>query len=399
MQDQSRRALVLSSGVISLILTLGIARFAYTPLLPVMQDQTWLGHATGGWLATFNYIGYLSGALIASIVSNLVIKDYLYRFGLILAVVTTFGMAFTENMFIWGLLRFFAGLSSAAGLLIGSGLLLNWLIRHHHHSELGIHFSGLGLGIAFVSVAVWIMNTFMDWREQWISLGIIGIFLLIPAWRWLPRPDTSGATQSGKKLTDNPPSQRFMILMMIAYMCAGFGYVISATFIVAIVEKQPTLQGQGELVFLVIGLSAAPACIIWDLIARRTGVLTALLCAFILKIVGIILPAFSENLFIVLLSAVLYGGTFIGIVSLVLTMAGRYYPTKPAILMGKFTLGYGLAQIVAPALAGYIAEITGSYNGALYLATGFMAVGTAVIVILRQEEKAMPQQMGASTAL
>ncbi len=145
---------VLFAGVMSLILTLGIARFAYTPLLPIMQSQTGLGDATGGWLATFNYFGYMGGALIAASISNLQIKDTLYRIGLVLALITTAGMAFGESMWLWGIMRFLAGLSSAAGLLIGSGLILNWLIRHNHRMELGIHFSGIGLGIVLSAVAV-----------------------------------------------------------------------------------------------------------------------------------------------------------------------------------------------------------------------------------------------------
>ncbi|MCP4276911.1 MAG: YbfB/YjiJ family MFS transporter, partial [Gammaproteobacteria bacterium] len=78
----------------SLILTLGIARFAYTPLLPIMQNQTGLGDTSGGWLATFNYFGYMCGALVAASVSNLIIKDYLYRIGLVVTILTTAGMAF-----------------------------------------------------------------------------------------------------------------------------------------------------------------------------------------------------------------------------------------------------------------------------------------------------------------
>ena len=185
MVSSKKRLLVLSSGILSLVLTLGISRFAYTPLLPIMQAETWLSDASGGWLATYNYVGYMCGAWVAASVSDLVLKDRLYRAGLILAVITTFGMALTENMFWWAILRFVAGLTSAAGLLIGSGLILNWLFRHHHKSELGIHFSGIGVGIAFASIAVLLLNYYLDWRELWLALGVIGLVLLIPAWRWL----------------------------------------------------------------------------------------------------------------------------------------------------------------------------------------------------------------------
>ncbi|OOZ36683.1 YbfB/YjiJ family MFS transporter [Solemya velesiana gill symbiont] len=373
---------VLGAGIFSLILTLGIARFAYTPLLPVMQGQTWLDDAGGGWLATFNYMGYMTGALIAASVSDLVLKDRLYRGGLVIAVLSTALMAFTEDQVLWSILRFIAGLSSAAGLLIGSGLILNWLIRHQYRNELGIHFSGLGLGIVLTAVAVeWMISRF-DWSEQWLAFALIGVVLMVPAWRWLPRPDTSPIVHNGKQVHDTPPDRNWMLLLFASYFCAGVGYVVSATFVVTLVEARPSLQGYGWLAWLVVGLAAAPACFFWDLVARRIGDLKALLIAYGFQIVGILLPALDDRLPMVLLSALLYGGTFIGIVSLMLTMVGRFFPSKPAKPMGKLTLSYGVAQIVAPAISGVMAQQTGSYDGSLYMASAVMVLGMLLMLML-----------------
>lgn len=380
---QTERLKVLSAGIISLVLMLGIARFAYTPLLPLMQQQAGLGVAEGGWIAAINYMGYLSGAIIASQISNIVLKDRLYRMGLILALATTIGMGLTDNLWLWASLRFIAGLSSAAGLLLGSGLILHWLIRHDHRSELGIHFAGMGLGIAFCAIAVELMHPYFDWREQWMLLTAIGVLMAIPAWRWLPRPEVQQVTKKGSSMEDRPPSSAFLRLFMAAYFCAGVGYVVSATFIVAIVDQLPGLQDKGFWAFMVLGLAAAPACIIWDLIARRVGDINALIIAFVLQIIGILLPVISPSLSMTLLGAALFGGTFIGIVSLVLTMAGRFYPSRPAKMMGKMTISYGVAQILAPAITGLLAEDNGSYNDGLYLATFMMIVGTLLMLILK----------------
>ncbi|MET0050689.1 MAG: YbfB/YjiJ family MFS transporter [Candidatus Thiodiazotropha sp.] len=142
MSDAIARLKVLSAGIVSLILTLGIARFAYTPMLPLMQQQAGLGIAEGGWLASINYVGYLCGAIIASLISDLVLKDRLYRLGLVFAVLSTVVMGMTDHLWVWAASRFVAGLSSAAGLLFGSGLILNWLIRHDHRSELAFTLPG-----------------------------------------------------------------------------------------------------------------------------------------------------------------------------------------------------------------------------------------------------------------
>ena len=385
--DQRERIKVLGAGIFSLILVLGVARFSYTPLLPLMQKQAGLGVAEAGWLAAINYAGYLSGALIASLISDLVLKDRLYRIGMVVAVLSTIVMGLTTDVTIWALSRFVAGLSSAAGMLLGTGLILNWLIRHHHRSELGIHFAGIGLGIAGCAAAVAVMSHWLDWQQQWFAFTAIGCLLLIPALRWLPAPDTSGMTKSGQKMEDNPPSRLFMRLFMAAYFCAGVGYVVSATFIVAIIEHLPGLAGHGNLVFLAIGIGAAPACINWDFIARRIGDLNALIAAAVLQIIGILLPVVVGGLAAAIFGALLFGGTFIGMVSLVLTMAGRYYPTRPAKMMGKMTLSYGTAQILAPALTGWLATRLGSYDAGLYLAAAVMVVGTILLLILKGVEK------------
>ena len=387
MSQQRERLKVLSAGIFSLILVLGVARFAYTPLLPLMQQQAGLGVAAAGWLAALNYAGYLSGALIASLISDLVLKDKLYRIGMVVAVLSTFIMGMTDNVAVWAFSRFIAGLSSAAGMLLGTGLILNWLIRHDHRSELGIHFAGIGLGIAGCAAAVGVMSHWLDWRAQWYAFGVMGCLLLFPALRWLPAPDTSGLTKTGQAMVDKPPSPLFMRFFMAAYFCAGFGYVVSATFIVAIVERLPGLAGQGNLVFLAIGIGAAPACFNWDLIARRTGELNALILAAILQIVGILLPVMVGGLFAALIGALLFGGTFIGMVSLVLTMAGRYYPTRPAKMMGKMTLSYGAAQIIGPAITGWLATGLGGYAAGLYVASAVMVVGTLLLVVLKLIEK------------
>jgi predicted MFS family arabinose efflux permease len=174
---------------------------------------------------------------------------------------------------------------------------------------------------------------------------------------------------------------------MAAYFCAGFGYVVSVTFIVAIVNNLPGLAGQGNLAFLAIGIGAAPACFNWDLIARRTGDLNALILAAALQVVGILLPVMVGGLAAAMLGALLFGGTFIGMVSLVLSMAGRYYPTRPAKMMGKMTLSYGAAQIIGPAITGVLGARFGSYNAGVYVAAAFMTLGIALLLVLKTVER------------
>ena len=387
MGDQAERIKVLSAGIASLLLSVGVARFAYTPLLPLMQEQAGLGVSAAGWLAAVNYAGYLTGAGVATVISDLVLKDRLYRIGMVVALATTPMMALTTNEVLWGVSRFFAGLGSAAGMLLGTGLILNWLIRHDHRSELGIHFAGIGLGIAGCAAVVEVLHRSLDWREQWYAFTAIGLLLLVPALRWFPRPARDTHTRSGRRMVDRPPSLLYLRLFIAAYFCAGFGYVIGATFMVAIVEDLPGLAGRGNLAFLAIGLGAAPASIYWDLIARRVGDLNALVLAAGLQVVGIALPVLVGGLASTLVGAFVFGSTFVGMVSLVLTMAGRFYPTRPAKMMGRMTLSYGVAQIVGPATTAWLASRYAGYVFALYLAAAIMLLGTLLLLLLKLVER------------
>ena len=373
---------VVCAGICALILTIGLARFAYTPMLPLMRSEAGLSYLAGGWLATFNYIGYIGGALLAASISNLRHKFIIYRIGLIAAVLSTAAMGLTQNMVLWAALRCISGFSSTAGMLLGSGLVLNWLIRHRYRPELGLHFAGVGLGVVVSGIAVGAMAGHLAWDQQWLALGLFGVLFFVPAWLWLPAPApaTTGATPAASA----PPGPRWMGLLMATYFCAGFGYVVSATFIVAILEKLPLLAGEGSWVWVIVGLAAAPSTFVWDRVATAMGEIPAMLLAYALQIVSIVLPAISGSPALNILSAILFGGTFVGIVSLTLTLIGRCFPHNPAKAMARLTLSYGVAQIAAPAMAGHIAEVTGSYQGALYVAGAVMVVGMLLLWVLQR---------------
>lgn len=384
----AERYRVIAAGICALILTVGLARFAYTPMLPIMRAEAGLSYLAGGWLATFNYLGYITGALIAASISDLGRKHQLYRVGLVVALVSTAAMGMTSDLTLWVALRFVSGLSSTAGLLLASGLVLDWLMRHGHRPELGLHFAGLGLGILVSGLAVAAMVGRLPWDQQWIGLSLLGIAFLLPAWWWLPAP---AGPRAGTSAVAGPrPSARWMGLLIGAYFCGGFGYVVSATFIVAILDRIPLLTGKGGWIWVMVGLAAVPSCWLWDRVAAARGQIPALILAYGLQVVSILLPTLTDASFLNLASAVLYGGTFVGIVSLTLSLVGRCFPDNPAKAMARLTLSYGVAQIVAPAMAGYMASVTGSYQGALAVAAAVMLIGMLLLLVLERHDRAFP---------
>lgn len=384
----SPRHQVILAGICALILTVGIARFAYTPFLPIMLNETSLDTLSGGWLATFNYIGYLSGVVLISFLTSLKTKFLFYRINLILAVLSTVLMAVTTDIVLWSILRFIGGLTSTAGIILAAGFVMGWLKQNGFKSALGIHFSGLGFGIAIPGLVIVLITPYFNWAEQWLIMGIFGILFFLPAWYLMPAP----ATQQTPNADFAAPNNKWMRLMIAAYACAGVGYVISATFIVAILEGMPSLTGHGNLIWVMLGVAAIPSCIIWDKVAERIGETRAIIAAYSIILLSILIPLFSESLLFNVIGALLFGATFAGIVSLMLVYVGHKFPHNPAKAMAKLTISYGIAQLIAPALAGYLSTLTGNYLSALWMAAAVMVTGIFFVwQIQRFEEKTQLQ--------
>jgi len=377
---------VITGGICGLVLTIGLARFAYTPLLPSLQLQTGLTDAAAGGLAAINYAGYMSGALAATWIDDVRWRHWLYSAGLWMALLTVAAMALTTWMPAWALIRYVGGLCGATGMLLGSGLVLGWLIRQGRRPELGLYFIGLGLGIVVSAVGAWALAQWWPtWSDQWLAFAVLGLVFFVPAWKWRP-PVPPHVAPAHAAASGSLGSRRWTWTMVTSYFAAGWGFVISATFTVAIVEREPALAGVGPLAWAMVGLAAMPAVFIWDLVARRVGEKRALLLAFGLQTASVILPAISGDLWAALAGAVGYGATFIGIVSLTLALAGRRAPSNPGKAMAKLTLSYGVAQILAPVIAGHMAQTTGTFKGALWLTAAVMAAGMALLATLPKDD-------------
>lgn len=387
----SEKVRVLVASVAAVIITVGIARFAYTPMIPEMMGAGVLSQSLAGLLATANYAGYLSGAFLIAMIHSSVLKIRLYQLGLLGAVLTTGLMGCTSNEWLWYLLRYLAGLSSSAGVLIGAGLLMSWLLKQGHKPELGIFFSGLGIGIVITAILAESIKMHFSWDQQWLIYALAALVLLLPIWRWSPDYQRSLPTRVTVATEGVPERSHFMLLLQLSYFCAGVGYVVTATFLVAIAEASPLLSGKGWLIWLVAGIAAAPACWLWDLLVRRQGDWTALSCAYLLNAFSVLLLLTMSGMAGVMLSAITYGASFIGIVSMTLSMVGRLYPDNPSRPMSRLTFSYGIAQMLAPAVIGYLAENDGDYISGLMLTLIVMAAGILLLQLAKRSRHADQQ--------
>ncbi|EJA1914693.1 YbfB/YjiJ family MFS transporter [Staphylococcus pseudintermedius] len=368
----------LALGMIALFIVIALGRFAYTPILPFMQLDTGLDNKSVGLLATFNYLGYLIGAMlpIFYIMKNKVFDLKCY---LLLNVATMLLFGVTDHFVIWSLLRLLNGISSGAVFVLASNIVLEALHLARREGIAGLLYSAVGLGLFSSSLFIFLYTDVTHWRETWIWLGSAAFILtliIIVCLRenpTLPEPASHKAHGPEKVIRY---SKKFYIPFAIAYFCEGAGYIITGTFLVAIVKTMPTLSEYVALSWMFVGLGAIPATVLWSMIGQRIGICLSVILAFSLQIVAVLMPIFTVNAFAIALSSMIFGATFLGLTTLFMSKSHQItFETKGNNLVAVMTLIYSVGQMIAPYISGILIERTHSYNDALIFAAAILVVG------------------------
>jgi predicted MFS family arabinose efflux permease len=375
----------LLGGILALCAAMGIGRFAYTPILPAMQAAGGLDITQAGVLASANYAGYLVGALIVAIAVPVLSRTNVWRVAAVAVVVTTALMAISAGLFAWSVVRFVSGLASAAVFVLSSGLVLDGLRRQGQATRSGWLYSGVGLGIVVSGVVVRTTAGALSWRGDWLLLAFIAAAALSLSWHWLPHAERESAPTARKQPTWRIAVTPAVLLLFAAYFLEGVGYIVSGTFLVAIVDRTPGLEGLGSGVWIVVGLAVIPSSALWAASAGRVGYGRALAAAYGLQACGIALPILGGS-GAAFGSAILFGGTFAGISALTLTLAGHLAPRRSASLIGMLTAAFGLGQVIGPLLAGVIADRTQGFTAALVVAATLVLGGGALMAVLPSAE-------------
>jgi predicted MFS family arabinose efflux permease len=373
----------LLAGIVALAAAMGIGRFAYTPILPAMLAAGRLDATQAGLLASANYAGYLVGALAVALAVPRSTQTLVLRVSTIAVAATTALMAVTTGLAAWGLVRFVSGLASAGVFVLASGLVLDALRQQGQSSRSGWLYSGVGLGIVTSGLVVRATGGALGWRGDWALLALLATIAIYPIWRWLPRSRGAAAetaTMRGFGLGTVSPA---LILLFVAYFLEGVGYIVSGTFLVAIIDGMPGLAGLGSGVWIVVGLAVIPSSALWAASAARIGYARALVAAYALQGCGIALPL-AGGAGAAFASAVLFGGTFAGITALTLTLAGFLTPRRSASLIGALTASFGIGQVIGPVLAGFIASRAHGFAPALIVASGIIFVAAALMAALHR---------------
>ena len=344
-------------GLVAMAASVGVGRFVYTPILPLMTAALGLSNTTAGLIASANFLGYLSGALLAAAPALRGSRRTWLSAALGVSCLTTGAMGLASSTMAFVVLRFLGGVASAFGLVFASALVLDRLAAAGCSALSAVHFAGVGTGIALSAILVsFLLAQGFDWRALWLASGglallaVIVVPLLVPD-RVERLPAAAGGTRPAPGLTR----------LILAYGLFGFGYVITATFMVAIVRGSVEARSLESVVWIVVGFSAAPSAAVWTWAGRRLGYSRAWTLACILEATGVVVSVLWVAVPGILLAAALLGGTFMGLTALGLIQGRQLAGGDPRRTLALMTAAFGLGQIVGPTFAGVIYDITGSF--------------------------------------
>lgn len=368
-------------GLVALAVAMGVGRFVYTPILPSMMEGG-LSRAAAGFVASANFLGYVAGALAAA-APSLPGSRRAWALGAIAASgVTTLAMGFAGGLPAFFAIRFAGGVASAFVLVLSSTLVLDRLARAGRSDLSAVHFAGVGSGIA-VSAAVvsGLLAIGAEWRSLWLATGLLSLAALpFLAWAIPPIDDGAASRAAPAPFVLSRP----LAGLVAAYGLFGFGYIVTATFIVAIVRDQPELRAIESSVWLVVGLTAAPSVAIWTALGRRIGIVSAFAIACLVEAVGVAASVLWISAAGVLVAAAFLGGTFMGVTALGIMEARRLSAGDPRRVLAVMTASFGIGQIVGPVVAGLTAERSGNYVAASLLAAGALVFAAALVLLTRQ---------------
>ena len=365
-------------GLLAMAAGIGVGRFVYTPILPSMVEALSLSKSQAGLIASANFIGYFAGALLAAVRLPGTRRAWLLG-SLAVNALCLAGMGAASTMPLFLSLRLVAGMASAFALIFASSLVFDRLASAGRSSLSAVHFAGVGSGIVISAALVALLaRQGAAWSALWFASAAIAVVLSL-AVVWLVPPDAP-SVQDAPRRARAPLSADF-IALAAAYGLFGFGYIITATFIVDLVRGTAGLSPLEPYIWVLFGLCAAPSVAVWTFLGRSWGILRTFAIASLIEAAGVAASALWLHATSVILAAVFVGGTFMGLTALGLIAARDSGGGDPRGRIALMTASFSAGQILGPAFAGYAYDATGSLAMPSLVAVGALVLAAVLSLV------------------
>lgn len=367
-------------GLLSMAAANGIDRFIYTPILPVMTEALRLTASQAGVIASANYLGYLLGALFAARRGLPGARRRWLLGSLTTSAICTAAMALSALLPLMLALRFISGFAGAVAIIMAIALVVDRLAAGGRGYLAPVHFAGVGVGIAASAVIVaGLRFAGQGWRSMWVCAGVASMGCLAIVATLIRDHATGPAATAGGSSERSAIGPRFRMLIA-ANTLSAFGYVITATFIVALVRGSSQLRPLEPSIWMVFGLAAAPSVALWLWVAGRIDVFRTFAAVCLVEAVGVLASVLWLEAIGTLVAAVCVGGSFMGLTALGMLGARRLTvgdARRPVALM---TAGFGCGQMVGPTFAGLLHDASGSFLLPSLCAVASLVLASVLVV-------------------
>jgi predicted MFS family arabinose efflux permease len=367
--------------MVTLAVAMGLGRFAFTPMLPIMLHEGKLSLQGGGVLASLNYLGYFLGAVSCAAIA--IPARRMVRGGLVATALLLVGMGVLHSFIGWGVLRTAAGVMSAWVFVFASGWGLRRLAETNSPTLAGVIYTGPGIGIAVTGL---LGGALGRWGSEagWIGLGLLAAALVALIWRVFDDAEApaAGGLAAGAAAAPGfvaPASARGDAAWLVAlYGLAGFGYIITATFLPVIARQALPGSTWPDLFWPLFGLAIIPGALIGARAPQHWDNRLLLAAAYALQALGVVLSVAWPTIGGFALGSLLLGMPFTAITLFAMREARRLRGNAAAGLIGYATASYGVGQIVGPLFAAPLAQRTGTFELPLLVAAAALALGAAL---------------------
>lgn len=399
---------IMVAGMLALAAAMGIGRFAFTPLLPMMLSDGVIDLAGASWLASANYLGYLVGALLCTF-QPLIWRRFSglphvgaatwVRVGLAGTCVLTLGMALHLPA-LWPVLRFLAGVASAFVFVFNSGWVLAQLAKRGASPLGAAMYAGPGAGIAISGLLATGMVA-LHWTaaQGWLVFGVLACVMTAFVWptfhkraekkdALVPASDAVIATVVAKAV----PAGRFealgsrneMLFLALAYGLAGFGYIITATFLPVIARQALPPSALLDMFWPLFGLGVIIGALLSSRISLAGDLRYLLAGCYFVQALAIGVGVWSPTLAGFAVGSLLLGIPFTAITFFAMQEVHRLRPLHAASYMGLLTALYGVGQIAGPPMVAVLLNrapsLSAGFTLSLEIAAGSLLLGSLMLL-------------------
>lgn len=349
-------------------------RFTYAVLLPAIQENLAISYTLAGTVGSANLLAYLGGSIAASYLSTKWAPSTIIKAGLTLSVLGLGAASLGTTLPVLLGAMIVTGFAGATIWIPAPGVAGAAVSPRRRGLAVGLTGSGIGLGVVAASLlAAYFRQAQGDagWRSVYSVEAAVGVVALLAALLWLrsgKSESTAGVHLSSVRLV---PGWQFLLGGYVMY---GIAYALFTIFVVASLEEDLGFTpAQASQMFLVLGIAVIPGGIGFGALSDRIGRRAAMVLAYFSMASGALLVRMPD---LVIVGVVVFGLSFSGIPAVIAaSVSDAITPRQFGAAFGAITVFFGISQIIAPQLGGWLFDTTGSFAWVFGVSAAAATVG------------------------